>query len=81
MIVLWALVILSAAVFAWARWIQQDLQIAGNANRGAEARAMAHSGVAVALHPAVTQRDFPILQEELGTALAYQVRITSEGGS
>ena len=79
LVVLWAMVVLSAAIFAWARWIQTDLQINGNANRGAEALAMAHSGVAVALNPAVTKQT-AMLQEELGDSLGYRVRITSAGG-
>jgi type II secretory pathway component PulK len=77
--VLWALILLSAAVFAFAKWMQQDIQLNGNANREVEARAMAHSGIAFALHPLVTKLT-PSLTEDLDGGLGYQVRITSEAG-
>ena len=79
MIVLWALFVLSAAVFTWAKLIQQDIQISGLANREQEARAMAHSGLALALHPAVTQKT-PLLEEQIAADLGYKVRIIGEGG-
>ncbi len=79
LVVLWALLIITAAVFAWARWIREDVQMSGQANRGTEARAMAHSGVAAALHPLVSKQT-GLLQEELGNALGYRARLISEGG-
>lgn len=79
LLVLWALILLSAAVFAFAKWMQQDIQLNGNANREVEARAMAHSGLAFALHPLVTKLT-PSLTEDFGGGLGYQVRIVSEGG-
>ena len=33
LIVLWALILLSAAVFTWAKIIQQDIQMSGQENR------------------------------------------------
>ena len=79
LIVLWALILLSAAVFTWAKVIQQDIQISGRENREVEARAMAHSGLAIALHPLVSKKT-PLLEEELGEGMGYRVTMVSEGG-
>ena len=79
LIVLWALILLSAAVLAWAKVIQQDIQMSGQENREIEARAMAHSGLAIALHPLVSKKT-PLLEEELGDGMSYRVRMVSEGG-
>jgi type II secretory pathway component PulK len=80
MVVMWALLVLTAAVLAWARWIQLDIQLNGNANRGSEALAMAHSGVSVAMATLGSGERPPILEEELGTALGFRVRTLPEGG-
>jgi len=79
LLVMWALVVLSFAVFAWVALIQSDLLIHGEASRDVEARAMAHSGLALALHPLVTQKT-PLLEEDVAPDLGYKVRIVSEGG-
>jgi type II secretory pathway component PulK len=79
LLVLWALLMLSAAVFAFAKWVQQDIVLHGQANREIEARAMAYSGIAIARHPKVSQRT-PGLEESFSGALGYKVRIISEGG-
>lgn len=55
LLVMWALFLLSAAVLAFAGYIQQDLKLHGESNRDLDARAMAHSGIAFALHPQVSQ--------------------------
>ena len=79
LIVLWALILLSAAVLTWAKVIQQDIQMSGQENREIEARAMAHSGLAIALHPLVSKKT-PLLEEELGEGMGYRVTMVSEGG-
>ncbi len=79
LIVFWALILLSAAIIAWVDFIQHDLSLHAEANRHVEARAMAHSGVAVALHPLVTKMT-PMLREEMGSQLGYEVKMVSEGG-
>ena len=79
LLVLWALLMLSAAVFAFAKWMQQDMQLHAESNRDLEARAMAHSGMAFALHPLVS-RETPGLEEEFQGEIGYRVRIVSEGG-
>jgi general secretion pathway protein K len=79
LLVMWALLVLSAAVLAWAEWIQNDLVLHGDANRAVEARAMAHSGAAVALHPLVSLRT-SLRAELLAPGMGYEVRMISEGG-
>lgn len=79
LLVLWALVVLSAAVFSWVVVVQGELKVHGAGSRDVEARAMAHSGLALGLHPLVTQKT-PMLEEEVGPELGYKVRIKSEGG-
>ncbi|MEA3189017.1 MAG: ral secretion pathway protein [Chthoniobacter sp.] len=76
---LWALLLLSAAVFAWVKLINQDIESAGQSNAGLEARAFAHSGVQVALHPLVTQTT-PILHRGFGPERGYKVSIKGEAG-
>lgn len=79
LLVLWGLLLLSAAVFGFAKWVQQDTQIHAESNRDLEARAMAHSGLALALHPLVSKLT-PGLEEDFGNGLGYSVRMVSEGG-
>ena len=79
LLVMWALILLSTAILVWARWIQHDIELSGSLNRQLEARAMASSGVAVALHPMVSQQT-PWLVENFDSAMGYNVRMISEGG-
>ncbi len=79
LLVMWALIILTGAVFAWVAVIQAELVLHGEANRDVEARAMAHSGLALALHPLVSQKT-PALDEDVTPDLGFKVRILSEGG-
>ncbi len=78
LLVLWALLLLSAAVFGWATWINDSIALHGDANRALEARAMAHSGAALALHPRVSLRT-PLPEETLATGMSYRVQMISEG--
>lgn len=78
-IVLWALILLSMAVIAWVDYLQHDFDLHAEANRQVEARAMAHSGIAVALHPLVSKMT-PILKEEFTPTRSYEVKMISEGG-
>ena len=77
--VLWALFLLSAAVFAWVKIIQQDIEISGRENRNIEALAMAHSGIAIGLHPLVSRKT-PLLEEQFADDMGYRVTMVSEGG-
>jgi hypothetical protein len=79
LIVLWALLLLSAATFAWAVWIQQRIVAHGEEGRAVEARVMARSGMTLALHPQVT-RITPMPPEELVPGAGYEVRNRGEGG-
>jgi type II secretory pathway component PulK len=79
LVVLWSLIVLSAAIFAWAQWIRDGIKMHGYATSQMEARAMAHSGVTVALNPRITKTS-PQLDNDLGDGLGYRVRIVSEGG-
>ena len=76
---LWALLLLSAAIFAWIKFIQQNIDATGQASNGLDAKALAHSGVAVALHPQVTQLT-PIMARQFGPERGYKVEMTGEGG-
>ena len=79
LIVLWALLLLSAATFAWAVWVQQRIAVAGEENRAVEARAMARTGMTLAMHPQVS-RLTPLPPEEIVPGAGYEVRIRGEGG-
>jgi len=79
MLVLWALLLLTMAIFTWAHWLQEGMIAHGFASAGLEARAMSHSGVAVALHPLVTKAT-GLLEESFLSDVGYRVRIISEGG-
>jgi len=79
LLVLWALLLLSAAIFAWTVSIQGSAVRYGNDNRVFEALTMARSGIAISLHPGVSYQT-AIPNEELASGLGFKVRITSEGG-
>ena len=75
---LWALLLLSAVVFAWVKFINANIAIAAEANFGLQARALAHSGVQVAMNPLVSPAT-PALEQTLGNG-SYRVTLTGEGG-
>ena len=79
LLVLWALMLLSAAVLAWATFVRQGIDRASDANFAMEARALAHSGIAVALHPAVTGTS-PLLYGNFENGRSFHATIKSEGG-
>ena len=76
---LWALLLLSAAVFVWVKFIDQNITLTGERNNGLEAKALAHSGVMVALHPLVTRRT-PLLTQRIAADRGFRVTMTGEGG-
>jgi general secretion pathway protein K len=79
LLVLFALFLLTAAVMAFALVVRADLERAGDYNRGVEAKAMAHSGLAIAFNPMVSQKT-PGLEEQLNAQMGFRVRIVGEGG-
>jgi len=76
---LWALLLLSAALFAWLKYINQSIAVTGQRNNGLEAKALAHSGVMVALNQQVTLQT-PLLNQQLATDRGYKVQMSGEGG-
>jgi len=81
LLVLMALFLLTAAVMAFASLIRVQLENSVAANRGVEAKAMAHSGYVVARaslqQDDAKQRHF---EEELGPGLGFRARVIGEGG-
>lgn len=77
LLVIWAIIMISAALMAWLNWAQTDLERSADANREVEARAMAHSGIAIALHPQVSEKT-PGLEESMGL-MGFRVKIMGEG--
>lgn len=79
LLVIWAIMMLSAAMVAWTYWVHGNLERAGDESRAVEAKAMAHSGLALALHPSVTEKT-PGLEEMVNSLMGFRVRIVGEGG-
>jgi type II secretory pathway component PulK len=79
LLVFWALLVMTAATLGWALLVHQGIQTQGERSRGIEARSMAHSGLAVALHPLVSLKT-PGLEKEILPGMRYRVKILSEGG-
>ena len=78
LLAMWALFVLSASVLVWASYIRQTIAISGENSNDTEARAMAHSGIAVALHPLVN-KETPALMMDAENDPGFRVRIISEG--
>lgn len=78
LLVLWALMLLTAATFGWIAWIQMRLVAHSDAHRAVEARTMARSGLTIALHPQVTLLT-KLPPEELTPGAGYELRLRSEG--
>lgn len=79
LLTLWAVIVLSAAILIWAGYVRQTLKVAGDQQNDTDARAMAHSGVALALHPLVTKQT-PVLQDWSNKDPGFRVQMISEGG-
>jgi hypothetical protein len=79
LLVVWAIIMLSAALLAWISFMEADLERSADANRMVEARAMAHSGVAFGKNMMVTERT-PGLEKQFTETLSFRVRIVGEGG-
>lgn len=79
MLALWALFLLSAMIIGWALEINSRITVAGVANRGLEAEALACSGAEVALHPGVVAGS-SLLDGSLGTNGTYHAVMSGEGG-
>lgn len=79
LIALWALFLLSFIIFEWAKYEDKEIEMDGQANLAMQAKALAHSGVQVALHPGVT-RMTPLLTADFGMGRSYHVTMVGEGG-
>jgi type II secretory pathway component PulK len=79
LLVVWAVIMLSAALLAWTTFMQADLERSADENRAIEARAMARSGVAIGMHPLVSEKT-PGLEEEVAPNMGFRVRLVGEGG-
>jgi hypothetical protein len=78
LLALWAVVVLSAAILIWAGYVRHTLRVAGDQQNDTEARAMAHSGVSLALHPLVS-KETPVLQQWSQADPGFRVQMISEG--
>ena len=78
LIALWAIIVLTTAVLLWSAYIRQTIIVSGESYNDTEARAMAHSGLAIAMHPLVS-KDTDALKLEEGNDPGFRVRMISEG--
>ena len=78
LIALWAIVVLTSAILLWAGYIRHTMSVSGETIRDAEARAMAHSGLAIAMHPLVSKETDALTMEENNDP-GFRVRMLSEG--
>ena len=78
-IVLCALFLLSMIIFGLAQRINQEMYLTGRDNRSLEARALAFSGLQIALHPQATVRT-PALRRQVDSNHRYEARLAGEGG-
>lgn len=76
---LWALLLLSAAIFAWAQFLGQRIDLQAEKNRGLQARAAGLSGVTVALHPLIGPGS-ALLEDKRGADDGYRVIMKGEAG-
>ena len=79
LIVLMAILILTGAVLGWSAYIRQTITVSGQSHNDTEARAQAHSGIAIAMHPLVT-KETPALTMAEENDPGFRVRMVSEGG-
>ncbi len=75
---MWAIIVLTSAVLVWAAYIRQTINVAGENLNDMEARAMAHSGLAIAMHPLVG-KETPALGVAEQNDPGFRVRLLSEG--
>ena len=76
---LWALLVLSVAVFALAKFVNQGIDAVRDSNLSLDAKALDHSGLAIALNPDVSTQT-PALVADFGQNRGYHVRMVGEGG-
>jgi type II secretory pathway component PulK len=79
LMVLCALFLLSMIIFGLAQHLNQQTFLMGNEGRALEARALAFSGLEIALHPLASAQT-PALHRRVDATHSYNARITGEGG-
>jgi hypothetical protein len=79
LLAMWAVITLSAAILIWAGYVRHTITVAGDQQNDTEARAQAHSGAWLALHPLVS-KETPVLQNfSLNPQIGFRVQMISEG--
>jgi hypothetical protein len=78
LIALMAIIVLTTAVLTWSAYIRQTITVSGENYNDTEARAMAHSGLALAMHP-LANKETPALTMEAENDPGFRVRMISEG--
>ena len=76
--VLLAITVLTSAILLWWGYIRHTMTVSGDTIHDAEARAMAHSGLAIAMHPLVSKETEALTMEEVNDP-GFRVRLISEG--
>ena len=77
--VLCALFLLTLIVFGLARRIDDELLLSARDNRALEAKALAYTGLQIALHPLASVKT-PALHRQVDATHSYNARIVGEGG-
>ena len=77
--VLCALFLLTLIIFGLAQRINDELRLAGRDSRTLDAKALAYSGLQLALHPLSTTKT-PALRKQVDRTHGYFARILGEGG-
>lgn len=77
--VLCALFLLSLVIFGLAQRVKEDVFMTGRDNRALDARALAFTGVQIALHPLSSFRT-PALRRNVDGTHRYEARLLGEGG-
>ncbi len=77
--VLCALFLLSMVIFGLAQRVREDLFVAGRDNRALDARALAFTGLEIALHPLSSART-PAMRRNVDGTHRYEARLLGEGG-
>lgn len=79
LLVIWALMLLTFVVLGLARKVARDLDTQAEENLALDARAMAYSGLQIAMHPASSNKTAALVQE-LNDQRGFVTRIKGEGG-
>lgn len=80
LVAVWAMLVLTAIVLAWARLIEGNMILAAHANRRLDAKAYAESGFQVASNPAIKPNSPFLNQIDKRSEDGYEVRLLGEGG-